>query len=188
MEGKRTLREEQVCTTSATQCPRGAASKWQRLPRPDSAFRLRQRWFLLGFQSATTWLSFDPLQRIFLSTPTALRTFPVTPYTSKLFLFPSPPTRSLFFLGFSTKPSSLGEYRGFPGVSALKNPPAVRKKTRVRSLDGKIPWRRERQSSPLFWSGKSYGQRSLAEDSLWGLKELDTTEWLKSDNNMLWDA
>ena len=33
MEGKRTLREEQVCTTSATQCPRGAASKWQRLPR-----------------------------------------------------------------------------------------------------------------------------------------------------------
>ena len=49
--------------------------------------------------------------RSFLSAHTALRSFPVTPYTFKLFLFPSAPTRSLFFfLGFSTKPSSFGEY------------------------------------------------------------------------------
>ena len=35
-------------------------------------------------------------------------------------------------------------------------------------LDGKIPWRREWQSSPLFWSGKSYEQRSLQAYSPWG--------------------
>ena len=42
----------------------------------------------------------------------------------------------------------------------------------------KIPWRREWQPTPVFLPGKSHGLRSLAGYSLWGHKELDTTECL----------
>ena len=37
---------------------------------------------------------------------------------------------------------------------------------------GKIPWRREWQPTPLFLPGESHGQRSLADYSPWGHKEL----------------
>ena len=43
---------------------------------------------------------------------------------------------------------------------------------------GKIPWRREWQCTPVFWSGESHGQRSLAVYSLWVHKESDITEQL----------
>ena len=36
---------------------------------------------------------------------------------------------------------------------------------------GKIPWRRERLPTPVFWPGESYGLYSP-----WGRKELDMTE------------
>ena len=42
----------------------------------------------------------------------------------------------------------------------------------------KILWRREWQSTPMFWLGESLGQRSLVGYSLWGCKESDTTEQL----------
>ena len=38
---------------------------------------------------------------------------------------------------------------------------------------GKIPWRRERLPTPLFWPGEFHGLYSL-----WHRKELDMTEWL----------
>ena len=38
---------------------------------------------------------------------------------------------------------------------------------------GKIPWRRERLPTPVFWPGEFHGLYSL-----WGPKELDTTEQL----------
>ena len=41
---------------------------------------------------------------------------------------------------------------------------------------GKIPWRRERLPTPVFWPGKFHGQRHLAGYSPWGSKESDTTE------------
>ena len=42
----------------------------------------------------------------------------------------------------------------------------------------KIPWRRKWQPTPMFLPGKSHGQRSLVGYTLWGHKELNTTEWL----------
>ena len=42
----------------------------------------------------------------------------------------------------------------------------------------KIPWRREQLSTPVFLPGECHGQRSLAGDSSWSCKELDTTERL----------
>ena len=38
---------------------------------------------------------------------------------------------------------------------------------------GKIPWRRERLPTPVFWPGEFHGLYSL-----WGRKELDTTKRL----------
>ena len=43
--------------------------------------------------------------------------------------------------------------------------------------DGKIPWRRAWQPTPVFLPGGSHGQRSLAGYSLWDCKEPDTAEW-----------
>ena len=37
-------------------------------------------------------------------------------------------------------------------------------------------WRRKRQPTPVFLSGKPHGLRSLASYSPWGHKELDMTE------------
>ena len=44
---------------------------------------------------------------------------------------------------------------------------------------GKILWRKKWQPTPVFLSGESRGQRCLAGYSLWGHKELGTTEATK---------
>ena len=41
---------------------------------------------------------------------------------------------------------------------------------------GKIPWRRARKPTPVFFPGESYAQRNLAGYSPWGSKKSDTTE------------
>ena len=41
---------------------------------------------------------------------------------------------------------------------------------------GRIPWRRKGQPTPIFLSGESHGQRSLASCGPWGHKESATTE------------
>ena len=41
---------------------------------------------------------------------------------------------------------------------------------------GKIPWRRTRQPTPLFFPREARGQRILAGDGPLGRKGLDTTE------------
>ena len=52
-------------------------------------------------------------------------------------------------------------------VQMVKNLPPVWE-IWVRSLVRKIPWRRKWQPTPGFLPGESYGQRSLAGNSLWG--------------------
>ena len=41
---------------------------------------------------------------------------------------------------------------------------------------GKIPWRRERLPTSVFWPGEFHGQRSLEGYSPWSHKESDMTE------------
>ena len=48
--------------------------------------------------------------------------------------------------------------------------------TWVWSLIGKLLYRREWQSAPVFLPGESHGQRSLVGYSPWGRTETDTTE------------
>ena len=65
---------------------------------------------------------------------------------------------------------------GFPGSTSGKELACQcrrRKKHRFDSWIGKIPWRRERLPTPVFWPGEFHGLYSP-----WGLKESDTTERL----------
>ena len=48
----------------------------------------------------------------------------------------------------------------------------------------KIPWRRKWQSTPVFSSEKSHGQRSLSGYSPKGRKESDMTEQLSTQDKM----
>ena len=58
---------------------------------------------------------------------------------------------------------------------------------------GKIPWRRRQHPTPVFLPGKFHGQRSLVGFSLWGCKELYTTEYalpvkIQSPINDYWES
>ena len=54
---------------------------------------------------------------------------------------------------------------GFPGGTSGKEPACQRRRPKRHRFDpwiGKIPWRRPWQPTPVFSSGESHGQRSLA--------------------------
>ena len=51
---------------------------------------------------------------------------------------------------------------GFRGGRVIKIPSAIRR-PRFDPWVGKIPWRKKWQSTPVFLSGESHGQRSLAK-------------------------
>ena len=90
---------------------------------------------------------------------------------------------------------SLYTIEGFSGGFAVKNPPANAGDTG----DGfhpwvwKIPWRRKRQSMPVFLPGKSHRQRGLVGCSPWGHKESNMTEHIDTyhpnrnlSDNQIW--
>ena len=60
-------------------------------------------------------------------------------------------------------------------VQMVKNPPTMQE-TQVRFLDCEDLLEKEKQPTPVFLSGKFHRLRSLAGYSLWGCRELDTTE------------
>ena len=68
-------------------------------------------------------------------------------------------------------------YMGFPRSSVSKQSDC-----NVGDLgsipEGKTPWRRKWQPTPVFLPGESHRQRSLAGYGLWGRKESDTAERL----------
>ena len=63
-------------------------------------------------------------------------------------------------------------------AQTVKNQPAMPETWVLSPWVGKIPWRRERLPTPVFWPGDFHGQRGLVGYSPWGYKESDTTEWL----------
>ena len=72
---------------------------------------------------------------------------------------------------FHCSPTYWGFIRKLASLVAqsVKNRPAVQE-TKIRSLVGKIPWRRKWHTTPVFLPGELYGQRSLAGYSPWGCK------------------
>ena len=67
---------------------------------------------------------------------------------------------------------------GFPGGSVVMDVTADAGDVGSIPESGRFLWSRKWQPSPVFLPGKSHGQRSYVGCSQWGLKELDTTEWL----------
>ena len=51
--------------------------------------------------------------------------------------------------------------KSFPGCSVVKNLPANAGVSAINPWVGKIPWGRKWQPTPIFFPGKSHGQRSL---------------------------
>ena len=49
------------------------------------------------------------------------------------------------------------------------------KRCEFNSWAGNIPWRREWQTTPVFPSGRSHGQKTLKGYRAWGHKELNIT-------------
>ena len=68
-------------------------------------------------------------------------------------------------------------YLSFPDSSVGKQSPCSAGDP-GQLLGRKIPWRRDRLSTPVFLPGESHGERSLVDYSPWGCKESDTTEQL----------
>ena len=62
-------------------------------------------------------------------------------------------------------------------AQTVKRLPAMQE-TGVQFLGREDPLEKEWQPTPVILPGKSQGQRSLADYSPWGRKELDTTERL----------
>ena len=58
----------------------------------------------------------------------------------------------------------------------VKNMSAKCRRLGFAPWDRKIPWGREWQPTPVFLPGEFHGQRSLADYSPWGCKELDISE------------
>ena len=67
-------------------------------------------------------------------------------------------------------------YLGFPGGSEGKESTSNAGDQGLISESGRFPWRRERQTTPVFLPGESHGHRSLAGYSPWGRTWSDTTE------------
>ena len=64
-----------------------------------------------------------------------------------------------------------------PGSSDVHNLPA-KQETQVQSLGREDPLEKGTEPTPVFLPGEFHGQRCLVGYSLWGCKELDTTEQL----------
>ena len=62
-------------------------------------------------------------------------------------------------------------------VLVVENPPANAGDARFNPWVGKILWRRKWQPTPVFLPRESHGQRSLAGYTVYGVTELDTTEY-----------
>ena len=66
---------------------------------------------------------------------------------------------------------------GLCGLLRGKESAYQSKRCRFNPWVRKIPWRKKWQPTPLCLPGESHGQRSLAGNSPWGLKESDVTEY-----------
>ena len=70
------------------------------------------------------------------------------------------------------------EFMSFPGGASDKESAYQCRRCKRQRFDpwiGKIPWRRAWQTTPVFLSRESHGQRSLGDYRSRGRKESDTT-------------
>ena len=75
-------------------------------------------------------------------------------------------------MGYTDVTYYYDQYWAFPMVQLVKKLPAM-----WETWVGKIPWKRERRPTPVFWLREFHGLYSP-----WGHKESDTTERLSHDD------
>ena len=78
-------------------------------------------------------------------------------------------------------------YICFPSGTVVKNICLLMQETPETCfwfLIGKGPWRRKCQPAPVFFPGKSHGQRVPTGYSPWGCKESDMTDWVTKNTHM----
>ena len=81
-----------------------------------------------------------------------------------------------------------GPKKGFPGDASGKESTCQcrrHRRCRFNPWVGKIPWRRKWQPTPVFFPGKSHGQRKLAGHSPWSwtwLRDWAARAWEGSDS------
>ena len=102
------------------------------------------------------------------------QSFQWTPRTDVLFSNTTVQKHQFFSAQVSSQSAICGHMSGFPGGSGVKNLPVV-KETKVQSLGWEDPLEKEMQPTPLFLSGESHGQWSLAGYSPWVCNESDMT-------------
>ena len=71
-------------------------------------------------------------------------------------------------------------YVGLPRWLRGKESACQCRRCRLNPWVGKIPWRRKWQPTPVFFPGKSHGQRSLVSCSPWCCQVSDMTEQLNT--------
>ena len=86
-------------------------------------------------------------------------------------IFPSPPQQGHYVPGLE----ELTEF-GLPRWLSDKESACQCRRQGFHPWVMKILWRRKWPPTPVFLSGKSYGQRNLAGHCSWGCKESDTTK------------
>ena len=70
-------------------------------------------------------------------------------------------------------------------AQSVKRQPALQKDLGSIPGSGRFPWRRKRQSTPVFLPGKLHGQRSLGGYGPWGLDlATKTRPRIKGDVNI----
>ena len=104
--------------------------------------------FILLAPSSVEIFCFDEIQLISLSSVTLLLSFLFSPRFSSSGFYSDIFYYFNFIFGFAPLVAQL-----------VKNPPAVWE-TWVDSWVGKIPWRRERPPTPVFWPGELHGPYS----------------------------
>ena len=93
--------------------------------------------------------------------------------------------------GFTRGLLALGPQSGLPRWHSGKEPACQcrrHKRLRFDPWDGKIPYSRKRQPTPVFLPGKFHGQRSLEGYSPWGCKESGTTEHTRIHTQSVFQA
>ena len=78
------------------------------------------------------------------------------------------------------------EPAGFPRLLSGKEPACQFRRHRFDPWVGKNPWRRKWQPTPVFFLGKSHGQRNLPGYSLSGRKESDVTDHARTHTLSVW--
>jgi len=136
-----------------------------------SIFKMLPGWFCVG-NTENRWLRSVGIRKGFSLKHKYLRLQPFSSRNASFF----PPTQItdlILVINFNTC-----HFNKYWVLSNFDSKESACNAGDLGSIPGQIPWRREWQPTPVFWTGEFQGQRSLVGYSPWCHKELDTAKQL----------